>query len=87
METNCQFNTEHWKKVLKKIQNDRSNLVLLDHQLLKNNLTLSIDKINSKQTYPIIISSKVSISTCRVCFEKRFPLYSNYKGLLKIIPV
>ena len=75
METNCQFNTENLEKSTQKIQNDRSNLVLLDHQLLKNNLTLSIDKINSKQTYPIIISSKVNIPTCRVCFEKRFPLY------------
>ena len=74
-----------WKKVLKKIQNDRSNLVLLDHQLLKNNLTLSIDKINSKQTYPIIISSKVNIPTCRNCFEKRFLLYTvTIKAYLRL---
>ena len=29
-----------WKKVLKESQSDSSNLVLLDHQLLKNNCTL-----------------------------------------------
>ena len=37
-----------WKKLLKENQSDISNLVLLDHQLLKNNRTLGIEKVNSK---------------------------------------
>ena len=58
------------KKVLKENQSDSSNLVLLDHQLLKNNCTLGIEKMNSKEIYSIIISSKVNIPTSRICSEK-----------------
>ena len=50
-----------WKKVLKENQSDSLNLVLLDNQLLKNNRTLGIEKINSKELYYIIISSKVNV--------------------------
>ena len=40
-----------------KSESDSTNLVLLDHQLLKNNRTLSIDKMNSKEIYSMIVSS------------------------------
>ena len=43
-----------WKKVLIKSQSASSNLVLLDHQLLKNNRTLSIEKIIFKEVYSVI---------------------------------
>ena len=36
-----------WKKVLKENQSGSSNLVVLDHQLLKNNHTLGIEKLKS----------------------------------------
>ena len=36
-----------WKKLLKENQSDSSNLVLLDHQLLRNNRALGIEKMNS----------------------------------------
>ena len=65
-----------WKKILKENQSDSSNLVLLDHQLLKNNRTLGIEKMNSKEIYSINISSKVNILTSRSYFEKKFPLYN-----------
>ena len=65
-----------WTKILKENQNDSSNLVLLDHQLLKNNRTLGIEKMNSKEIYSINISSKVNILTSRTHFEKKFPLYN-----------
>ena len=65
-----------WKKILKENRIERSNLVLLDHQLLKNNRTLGIEKMNSKEIYSIIISSKVNMQTSRSCFEKKFPLYN-----------
>ena len=61
-----------WKKILKENQSDSSNLVLLDHQLLKNNRTLGIEKMNSKEIYSINISSKVNILTSRTYFEKNF---------------
>ena len=65
-----------WKKLLKENQIDSSNLVLLDHQLLKNNRTLGIEKMNSKEIYSIIISSKVNIPTSRIYFEKKIPRYN-----------
>ena len=65
-----------WKKILKENQSDSSNLVLLDHQLLKNNRTLGIEKMNSKEIYSIIISSKVNIPTSRTYFENKFPFYN-----------
>ena len=59
-----------WKKLLKENQSDSSNLVLLDHQLLKNNHTLGIEKMNSQEIYSIIMSSKLNIPTSRTYFEK-----------------
>ena len=52
------------------------NSVLLDHQILENNPTITIDKMNSKHIYSIIISSKVNISKSGIYFEQRFPLYN-----------
>ena len=72
MEKNYQSNFKTWKKILKKNQSDSSNLVLVDHQLLKNNRTPGIEKINSKEIYSIIKSSKVNIPTSRTYFEKKF---------------
>ena len=44
-----------------KSEGDSTNLVLLDHQLLKNNRTLSIDKMNSKEDFlSIIFNGKTS---------------------------
>ena len=64
-----------WKKLLQENQSDSSNLVLLDHQLLKNNRTLEIEKMNSKEIYSIMISSKVIYQ--RVKFiQKKISLYN-----------
>ena len=54
---------------------------MLDHQLLKNNSTLMIEKMTSKDIHsrPITISSKVNMPTSRIYFEKKFPLY-NFEG-------
>ena len=71
-----------WKKILKENQSDSSNLVLLDHQLLKDNRALGIVKMNSKEIYSIIISSKVNIPTPRTYFEKKFSLFNfQYKDI------
>ena len=64
------------KKLLKQNQSGSSNLVLVDHQLLKNNCTLGIEKMNSKEIYSIIISSKVNIATCRSYFCKKIIIIS-----------
>ena len=76
METNVSSIPKTWKKVLKKNQSHSWNLVLLDHQLLKNNRTLGLKKINYKEIYFIIISSKVNIPTSRIYFESKFPFYN-----------
>ena len=51
-----------WKKVLKENQSDTSNLVLYDHQLLRNNRTLGIEKVN--------------IPTSGIYFKNKLPLYN-----------
>ena len=56
-----------WKKILKENQSDSSNLVLLDHQL-----GIGIEKMNSKEIYSIIISSKVNIPTSREFSLERY---------------
>ena len=71
METNHQVSSQNLEKILKENQSDSSNLVLLDHQLLKNNRTLGIEKMNSKEIYSINISSKVNILTSRTYFENK----------------
>ena len=48
MKTICLFNSKNLEKVLKESQSDSSKLLLLDHQLLKINHALSMDKISSK---------------------------------------
>ena len=63
-----------WKKVLKESQSHSSNLILLDHQLLKNNSTLNTYKMNSKEINSLIISSKIDIQTSQIYFEKRLTL-------------
>ena len=57
--------------MLKENQSDSSNLVLLDHQLLKSNRTVGIGKMNSKEIYSITISSKVNIPTSKTYFGKK----------------
>ena len=46
METNCQFNSQNLEK-----GTQRKSKYLLDHQLLKNNYTLGIGKLNSKNLF------------------------------------
>ena len=76
METNCKFNSQNLEKGTGKSQSDSSNLVLLDHKLLKNNRTLGIEKINSKEIYSIIILSKVNLPKSRIYFDEKFALYN-----------
>ena len=73
-------------KFLKENQSDSSNLVLLDHQLLKDNRTIGIEKMNSKEIYTIIISFKVYIATSRTYFEKQFPVYNfQWTGIYTLL--
>ena len=69
-----------WKKVLKENQNDSSNSVRLDHQLLKNSRTIGIKNMNCEKIYSIIISSEVNISTSRIHFFKKKFLAVIFNG-------
>ena len=44
--------------------------------MLKNYRTLGIKKMNSKEIYSIMKSSKVNILTSRIYFENKFPHYN-----------
>ena len=44
METNYQVSSQNLEKILKENQSDSSNLVLLDHQLLKGNRIQGLKK-------------------------------------------
>ena len=68
MEPNSRFSQKKKKK------SDSSNFVLLDHQLLENNRTLGIEKMNSKEIYLIITSSEINISTYKIYLEKNSSL-------------
>ena len=68
MEPNSRFSQKKKKK------SDSSDFVLLDHQLLENNRTLGIEKMNSKEIYLIITSSEVNISTYKIYLEKNSSL-------------
>ena len=59
---------------------------MLDHQLLKTNRTRRIEKMNSKEIYSIIISSKVDIPTSRIYFEKKKFLSINLNGKTYTLP-
>ena len=61
------------QKKQKKVESDSSNLVSPDHQLLKNNRTLTFNKMKCKEI-SIIMSSNFNIPTSQICFKKRFPL-------------
>ena len=58
-EINCQFNSKNLEKILEESQSDNSNLLLLDHQLLKGNCTLSILKKTLKKFIMLLCHPKL----------------------------
>ena len=67
------------KKILKETQSDSSNVVSLDHQLLK-----TINKMKCKEI-SIIILSKVNTPTSQIFFEKRFLYNFQWKDMYTLL--
>ena len=58
---------------------EKKNLVLFDHQLLKINRILGIEKKKSEEICSFIISSKVSIPTSGILEKKLVSIIFNVK--------
>ena len=66
-----------WKdKVKQNLSKNESNLLLLNHHLIKNARILTLDKLTSKEIYSVSISSPKNRHTSQNYFENSFPNYS-----------
>ena len=61
---------QKWKNI--KINNISENLLFLNHQLIKRNILLSLDKLNSKELYLIQIIRDFYKPTSQIYLEKHF---------------
>ena len=62
----------NWKNNLKHSDTYSQNLILLDHHLVKSNSLFSIEKLESRELYCIINSSRNNKPTSQIYFEKKF---------------
>ena len=66
-----------WKdKIIQNLSKNESNLLLLNHHLIKNARILTLDKLTSKEIYLVSISSPTNRHTSQNYFENSFPNYS-----------
>ena len=64
----------NWKNNLKHSDTYSQNLILLDHHLVKSNSLFSIEKLESREFYCIINSSRNNKPTWQIYFENKFDL-------------
>ena len=62
----------NWKNNLKHSDTYSQNLILLDHHLVKSNSFCNIEKLESRELYCIINSSRNNKLTSQTYSEKRF---------------
>ena len=62
----------NWKNNLKHSDTYSQNLILLDHQLVKSNSLFNIEKLESRELYCIINSSRDNKPAPQIYFEKKF---------------
>ena len=62
----------NWKNNLKHSNTYSQNLILLDNHLVKSNFWFSIEKLEPKELYCIINSSRNNKPTSQIYFEKKF---------------
>ena len=66
-----------WKnKIKQNLTKNESNLVALNHYLIKNARNLTIDKLTTKEIYSILISSHKNKLISQSYFENLFPHYT-----------
>ena len=66
-----------WKdKIKQNLAKNESNLLVLNHQLIKNATILILDKLTATEIYSVLISSLKNKSTSQNYFENSFPNYT-----------
>ena len=66
-----------WKnKIKQNLTKSESNLLNLNHHLIKNARILTLDKLTAKEIYSVLISSLKNKPTCQSYFENLFPNYT-----------
>ena len=70
----CNLFTQYLKNGKNNIKNNRisENLLFLNHHLIKYNILLSLEKLNSKELYLIQLIRDFCKPTSQICFEKYF---------------
>ena len=61
-----------WKKIIFDYSNINENNLCQNHRIIKGVRTLPLDKLSSKEIYPILISNIVNKPTSNIYFEKLF---------------
>ena len=65
-----------WKdKIKQSLSKNESNLLVLNHHLIKNARILTVDKLTAKEMYSISISSLKNKPTSQNYSENSFPTY------------
>ena len=62
---------QKWKNAIKN-NTISQNLLFLNHHLMKCNILLSLEKLNSKELYLIQVTREFRKQTLKIYFEKRF---------------
>ena len=62
---------KHWKLPLKKLEYLKT-FSFLNHNLIKCNILLSLEKLNSKELYLIQLTHDFCKPSSQICFEKHF---------------
>ena len=62
----------NWKNNLKHSNTYSQNLILLDYHLVKSNSLFNIEKLESRELYYIINSSRNNKPTSQIYFRKSF---------------
>ena len=61
-------------------------MLILDHHLIKKNRLLTVEKLDSKELYSILISTKLNKPTSQAYFEKLFTLSEQDWKNIYILP-
>ena len=52
-----------WKNIIKTTNDSHTNIVYLDHHLVRNNRIVVLEKLHSKEIYSLVISQDMSTPT------------------------
>ena len=75
-----------WKSNLKHSNTHSQNLILVDYHLVKSNSLFNFEKLESRELYCIINSSRNNKPTSQTYFEKKFDLKELDWRVIYILP-